>query len=313
MKNKKGVNMIKKEEIKEILNNNDLLSLIKLANDIYKKNRKKDFELCSIINAKSGACSEDCKFCAQSIHWKTEIEVYPLKKRDEILKEAEIARKNRAERFGIVTSGRGISDKDIEEIANTIYKMKKEIGIEPCASLGEITEKQLKILKDAGLTRYHHNIETSKNYYPNIVTTHKFEDRIKTIKLVKNSGMEICSGGIIGLGESMDDRIDMALTLDKLNVDGVPINILVPIKGTPLENQEPLSIEEIIRTIAIFRIILKDKIIKIAAGRESKLKDFQSLAFLAGANGMLIGGYLTIRGRSVEDDIFLTENLLQLL
>ncbi len=300
-----------KAEIKEFLKQ-DLLTIVKKGNEYYKKYSRKKFELCSIINAKSGKCSEDCKFCAQSAHWNTHIESYNLKKEDEILKEAEEAKKNNAERFGIVTSGRGLNGKEIDDIAEFIYDIKRKIGIEPCASLGELTEENLKKLKDAGLTRFHHNIETSENFYPNIVTTHKFEDRIKTIKLVQKLGMEICSGGIIGMGETMDDRIDMAFTLKELNVDAVPVNILVPIKGTPLENQKELAIEEIIKTIAMFRIVMKDKVIKIAAGRESRLKDFQSLGFLAGANGMLIGGYLTIRGREVSDDLELVNKLLQL-
>ncbi len=300
-----------KNEVKKLLEKN-LLDVIKTGNEHYKKYADKKFEMCSIINAKSGSCSEDCKFCAQSAHWNTDIESYSLKKEDEILKEAEAAKKNNAERFGIVTSGRGVNQKDIAYIAKTIFDIKSKIGIEPCASLGELSEKSLKTLKDAGLTRFHHNIETSENFYPNIVSTHKFSDRIKTIKRVQKTGMEICSGGIIGMGESMDDRIDMAFLLKELSVDAVPINILVPIKGTPLANQPELSIEEIIKTIAMFRIVMKDKVIKIAAGRESKLKDFQSLAFLAGANGMLIGGYLTIRGRNVEDDLQLADNLMKL-
>ena len=158
------------------------------------------------------------------------------------------------------------------------------------------------MLKEAGLSRYHHNIETSANFYPKIISTHTFEERIDTIRAAKETGLEVCSGGIIGMGEDWQDRIDMAFSLKELDVDSVPINLLVPIKGTPLESIETISCNDAIKAICIFRIILKDKIIKIAAGRETILKDFQGLGFIAGANGMLIGGYLTIKGAGIEQD-----------
>ncbi len=301
-----------KRWIKKILKK-DLLDIIKQAHQTYKKYVKEDFDLCSITNAKSGACSEDCRFCAQSMHHSANIEKYSLKSKEEIFKEAQNALRCGAKRFGIVTSGRGLKNEEVREIAEAISLIKKHMDIRPCASLGGLTEKQLKVLKQAGLNRYHHNIETSPSFYPSMVTTHSFEERIKTVKLAKDLGMEVCCGGIIGLGESMDDRIDMAFLLKGLDVDSVPLNILVPIKGTPLEGQKLPGISEIIKTIAVFRIILKDKTIKIAAGRESALKDFQGLAFLAGANGMLIGGYLTIRGRKIEDDLNMAEGLKGLM
>ncbi len=301
-----------KSQIKELLKK-DILDIIKLGSQIFKQYVTDGFDLCSITNAKSGACKEDCKFCAQSAHNRADIEQYPLRSLEDILKDAREAVKNKAKRFGIVTSGRSLTDKEIKKIAQAISNIKDELKKEPCASLGDLTQKQLEVLKKAGLKRYHHNIETSPSFYPRIVTTHSFEDRIRTVILVKKLGMEICCGGIIGLGESMDDRIDMAFKLKELDVDSVPLNILVPIKGTPMEDLGRLKVSEIIKTIAVFRIILKDKTIKIAAGRESMLKDFQALAFLAGANGMLINGYLTIKGRSVEDDLGMAEGLQDLL
>jgi biotin synthase len=171
-----------------------------------------------------------------------------------------------------------------------------------CASLGKLDRDDLRLLKNAGLSRYHHNIETSARYFSQIVTTHTFSERLETIKAAKCAGLEVCSGGIIGLGESWEDRIDMALTLKELEVTSVPINILVPIRGTPLQKISALACIDAIKTIAIFRIILKNQIIKLAAGRESLLGDFQAMAFLSGANGMLIGGYLTLAGRSPKDD-----------
>jgi biotin synthase len=259
-------------------------------------------ELCNILNAKSGSCSEDCKFCAQSGRHSTGIDNYPLKSKAEIIAAAVKAREMGAERFDIVTSGDRLTGEELDLIADCIREITLKLKIKMCASLGSMSEEDLILLKDSGLTRYHHNIETSERFFPNIVSTHSFQDRVKTIKAAKKAGLEVCSGGIIGMGEAMEDRLDMAFTLKQLGVDSVPINILVARPGTPLESLKPLSPEEAIRTIAIFRIILKDKIIKLAAGRESVLKDSQALAFMAGANGMLIGGYLTIRGRSIEED-----------
>ncbi len=214
-----------------------------------------------------------------------------------------------AQRFDIVTSGNRLNQDELRVITDTISDITDKIGIKMCASLGSLKEKELSLLKDAGLTRYHHNLETSRNYFNRVVSTHTFQDRINTIRLAKKVGLQVCSGGIIGMGETLDDRIQMALTLKELDVDSVPINILVPIKGTRFENKPLLSCSEAIRTIALFRIILREKIIKIAAGRESVLKDFQALAFLAGANGMLIGGYLTIKGREPEEDLQMVEEV----
>jgi biotin synthase len=207
-----------------------------------------------------------------------------------------------AHRFDIVTSGNVLTKDDLLTIAEAIAEITDGVGIDMCASLGKLDEDILRLLKRSGLSRYHHNIETSPNYFKKIVTTHTFQDRVDTIRAAKKVGLEVCSGGIIGMGESWDDRVEMALTLKELDVDSVPINVLVPVEGTALECLDAISSADAVRTIAIFRIILKDKIIKVAAGRESLLKDFQAMAFMSGANGMLIGGYLTIAGRSTEDD-----------
>ena len=276
--------------------------LIERANDVRKKHIGTKLDLCNILNARCGLCGEDCKFCAQSSRHNAEITTYPLKSKDEIIKAARTAKDIGAERFGIVTSGNKLSSKELKVIAEAISQIKEEVGITPCASLGALTKEQLKLLKDAGLSRYHHNIETSRRFYPQIVSTHTFDERINTINSAKEAGLQVCSGGIIGMGESWADRIDMAYTLRELDVDSVPVNVLIPIKGTPLESVKPISAQDVIRTICIFRIILEGKTIKIAAGRETTLKDSQIKAFAAGANGMLIGGYLTIKGASLEDD-----------
>lgn len=292
---------MEKKKIKKLLKL-PLAELIARADKLRKRFTGSRVELCNILNAKSGSCSEDCKFCAQSARHKTGSQTYPLKSKAQMLEAARRAKEIGAERFDIVTSGDKLSQGDFCEIVDAIGEITKKIKIKMCASLGSMGDKEFSLLKAAGLTRYHHNIETSPRFFPRIVSTHTFEDRLKTIKAAKRAGLEVCSGGIIGMGETMDDRIQMALILKRLKVDSVPLNILVPIAGTPLAERAVLSCEEAIRTIAIFRIILKDKIIKIAAGRESVLKDFQALGFMAGANGMLIGGYLTIKGRSVQED-----------
>jgi len=279
-----------------------LPELIALADKIRRDCVGDRIELCNIMNAKSGLCAQDCKFCAQSCRYKTGINTYPLKSIDEMLAAALRAKEIGAERFDIVTSGNTLSGDELKRIADAISLVKNRVGIKICASLGRLSEEDLLFLKSAGLGRYHHNLETSPRYFSAITTTHTFKDRLETIRAAKKAGLEVCSGGIVGLGESWDDRIDLAFTLRDLDVISVPINILVSIKGTPLDMTPRLAAIDAVKTIAIFRIILRDKTIKVAAGRESVLKDFQAMAFMAGANGMLIGGYLTIKGRSVDED-----------
>ncbi len=299
---------MEREDIKELLGL-PLPELILMADKVRREFLAPKVELCNIMNAKSGACSEDCKFCAQSGRHKTGAPAYSLKDKSEIIQAAKRAKEIGAERFDIVTSGDNLSKEELKIVCAAIAEITGRVGIKMCASLGALNDDDFRRLKQAGLSRYHHNIETSPGYFPNIVSTHTFQDRVNTIRAAKSTGLEVCSGGIIGMGETMEDRIEMALCLKELDVDSVPLNVLVPIKGTPFENVTPLSCEETIRTIAIFRIILQDKVIKIAAGRESILKDFQAMAFMAGANGMLIGGYLTIRGREVAEDRKLVEEV----
>lgn len=279
-----------------------LLELVSSADKVRRDSVGSKFELCNIINAKAGLCSEDCKFCAQSSRHSADVSIYPLKKKNQIVEAAQQAKKIGAEKFGIVTSGNRLKKSELDVIAQAISEIKGRVEIDICASLGALERDELAMLKEVGLSRYHHNIETSARFYSRIVSTHSFEERINTIKAAKEVGLEVCSGGIIGMGESWQDRIDMALTLKKLNVDSVPVNLLVAVKGTALESLEPVSCVDAVRTICIFRIILKDKTIKIAAGRETVLKDFQALGLMAGANGMLIGGYLTVKGRDVAED-----------
>ena len=298
-------------EITTTLLNEPLGSLAARANQVRKEHLGDTLDVCSILNARSGRCGEDCKFCAQSARHHTETPVYPLKDAGQIVAAADRAKAIGAKRFGIVTSGNRLTDEEADVIAEAIERIQQEVGIAVCGSLGALSLAQLQRLKAAGLSRYHHNIETSRRFYAEVVTTHDFQERVDTIAAAKEAGLEVCSGGIIGMGETWQDRIDMATTLSALKVDSVPINILIPIKGTALEAAERLSVEDIVRTICIFRILLPTQAIKIAAGRETALADDQLKAFQAGANGMLIGGYLTVKGAGLDTDRALMDQIRQ--
>ena len=266
-------------------------------------------DLCTICNAKSGMCGEDCRFCAQSARHVTDAPRHSLLSRAELLAAARRARASGSRRFGIVTSGRALSAEDIGRVARAAAAIRAEVGIEVCASLGSLGLEQLVLLRQAGVSRYHHNLETSRRFFPHIATTHSFSDRVRTIRNAARAGLSVCSGGIIGMGESRKDRAEMALELKALDVDSVPLNILMPIPGTPLAEHPPLSAGEVLKTVSIFRLVMPEKTIRLAAGRETFLKDFQGAAFMAGANGMLIGGYLTQRGRPVAEDRRLAEEI----
>lgn len=279
-----------------------LNQLIEAANDIRKHFCSNIFDICSIINAKSGKCSENCKFCAQSAHYKTNINEYPLLDKDEIVKNALYMAEKGVLRFSIVTSGKALTDKDVDILAETIKEIKSKSNISICASLGLLTDENFKKLKDAGLERVHNNLETSKNFFSSVCTTHTFDDKINALKAALKSDLSVCSGGIIGLGESMQDRIDLAFSLKELGIKSVPLNILSPVKGTPYENNKPLSEEEILRTTAVFRFILPDAFIRLAGGR-SCLSDKGKKAFLSGANAAITGDMLTTYGISVDTDM----------
>lgn len=301
-----GYKINKKEAL--FLYNQPLEKLCENANKIRVKFCSNIFDICTIINAKNGGCTEDCKFCAQSIHNNCKIDEYSLISEEEILKQAKINYNQGILRYSIVTSGRKLPDDEIDKMCKVIERIKKEVSISVCASLGLLNEDNLKKLKKAGLTRIHNNIETSKNNFPNICTTHTFEDKIKTIKLAKSLGLEVCSGGIIGLGENIEDRIDMAFTLRDLEIKSVPVNILNAIKGTPMENNKKLNQEEIVRIIAIYRFILPTSKIRLAGGR-NLLLDNGELCFKSGANATISGNMLTTVGISVEDDMKMIKGL----
>lgn len=291
--------------LSEIENDNiDVLDvLFKSADEIRENFCGNYFNLCTIVNAKSGRCSEDCKYCAQSIHYKTNAEVYPLISKEYALEEALKVQSEGAHRFSLVTSGRGLkgTEKEIDKLTEIYRYLRENTKINLCASHGICTKEALQKLYDAGVRVYHHNLEASKNFYGTICTTHTHQDRVDTVKNAKAVGLSVCSGGIFGLGESQKDRIDMAFELKELKVDSVPINILSPIPGTPLEHNKPLNPLEIIKTVAIYRFILPKVYIRYAGGRVN-LKDYIKVGFKAGVNSALTGNFLTTTGDTIQGD-----------
>lgn len=279
-----------------------LNQLLEAADEIRKHFCGNIFDVCSIINAKSGKCSENCKFCAQSAHYKTNIDEYQLLDKEVIIKNALYMAEKGVLRFSIVTSGKALTDRDVEILAETIKEIKSKSNISICASLGLLTDENFKKLKDAGLERVHNNLETARNFFPNVCTTHTFDDKINALKAALKSDLSVCSGGIIGLGECMQDRIDLAFSLAELGIKSVPLNILSPVKGTPYEHNKPLHEEEILKTISIFRFILPGAFIRLAGGR-SYLSDKGRKAFLSGANAAITGDMLTTCGISVDTDM----------
>ncbi|MCC8088709.1 MAG: biotin synthase BioB [Rikenellaceae bacterium] len=259
-------------------------------------------DLCTIVNARSGKCSEDCKWCSQSAHHSSDIDIYDLIERKIALDQAQINRNAGVKKFSLVTSGRTISDKNLNNLCEIYSTLDKRGSHELCASMGLLNKEQLQKLYDSGVRNYHCNIETAPSYFPNVCTTHTVEEKVKTIEWAKEVGMKICSGGIIGMGETMHQRIEMAVKLRELEVDSIPINILNPIKGTKLENAEPLTDEEILTTIALFRFINPHALIRFAGGR-TKMLHIQDAALRAGINGALVGDLLTTVGVGMEEDI----------
>ena len=288
----------------------DLYDLLYQAHKIREAQFGRKVDFCSIVNAKSGRCSEDCKFCSQSAHYQTSVPIYNLQSAEEILAGALDAQHNGAGKFGIVTSGVGIKDEEEwEKIYQTIGLLCRQTQLEIDASLGCLDLEHAIRLKEAGLYRYHHNLETSAEFFPRICTTHSYEQRLATLRAVKQAGLRLYSGALFGLGESWEDRLDLAFLLKEIGPDTVPLNFLYPAADTPLANVKPLPAQEILRIIAIFRLILPDKNIGVCGGRESNLRDLQSWMYYAGATGAMLGNYLTTTGRAPEEDRRLVEDL----
>lgn len=259
--------------------------------------------LCSIINAKSGRCPENCAFCAQSAHHCTDVPVYDLVDEESLVAGAKAAEQNGSVCYGIVTSGTTIKPgAELERICTALRRIRSETGIVPSCSLGIVDAATATALYAAGAGTYHHNLETARSFFPQICTTHDYEEDVATVRAVKQAGMAICSGGIFGMGESPAQRVEMALTLRELDVDSVPLNFLNPIEGTRLAGSNLITPQECLNTIAVYRLLLPTKKITICGGREKNLRDLQSWMFFAGASGTMIGNYLTTTGRSTKDD-----------
>lgn len=296
-------NKLSREDDISFLINGSLSELSNGADEIRKKFCGNHIDLCTIINGRSGRCSENCKYCAQSEHYCTNIEEYEFLNEDKIVSVCKSVESDGVHRFSVVTSGRSLSDKDFTSALKAYKNMQKECSnIELCASHGLLTEEQFRELKASGVFRYHANIETSRRFFPQICTTHTYDDKIACIKAAQRAGLSVCSGGIIGLGENWEDRIDMAFSLQELGIESIPINVLIPIKGTPLQNQKPLSEDDIIRTIVIFRYINPTAYIRLAGGR-ALMQDSGRHAFHSGANAAITGNMLTTSGNNIKQDL----------
>lgn len=259
-------------------------------------------EFCVIVNARSGACSENCRYCSQSAHNAAEAEVYPLMSRPALLQDAQALAASGANRYGIVTSGATVEGADFETVCQAIAEIGAQTPLSPCASLGRFGVAEMKRLHEAGLRRYHHNLETSQRFYPHICTTHDWQERVDTVRAAQEAGLEVCSGGLFGLGETWEDRIDLALTLRDLRVDCVPLNFLHAHPGTPLAQQPPLTADEALRIIAVYRHLLPKMPLRICGGRPKILGERQPEIFAAGANALMTGNYLTTSGNTPDTD-----------
>lgn len=266
------------------------------------------FDLCTIVNGKSGRCSENCRFCAQSAHHHTGAEEYPLMSQEELLAQARKNREQGVLRYSIVTSGKRLPDQEVDEMCRAIRRIREECGIAVCVSFGLLDETQYRKVKQAGASRVHNNLETSRRNFPNICTTHTFEDKVAAIRAAQAAGLSVCSGGIMGLGETVEDRIDMALTLRELGIKSVPVNMLNAIPGTPLEGSERLTVEDMKRIVAVYRFLLPDAAIRLAGGR-GLMEDKGEGCFRSGANAAISGDMLTTAGITVETDLAMLERL----
>lgn len=288
-----------------------LENLIEISEEITSKNFGNKVEFCSLISARTGKCSQNCKYCAQSSHYRTEIETHPLVSLEDVKKTAQEARNSGASRFAIVTSGKTPDESDFDVMLDMIGEINSVDGLKSCASIGILNRAQAYALKEAGLRRFHHNINTCRSYYPSVCTTHTYDERIETIELVKENNLELCSGVILGMGETRRQRVEMALELREINPDSVPLNFLYPIQGTPFESYlDKIDEEEILKTIAIFRIILPSVSLRYTGGRLIRLSEkAQRQGMIAGVDSVLIGNMLTTIGIDPKDDLKMVTEL----
>ncbi len=291
-----------------VIEGEDLYDLFYAANRLRREFRGSGVSFCSVINARSGRCPMDCAFCSQSGKHGTNVEEYPLVGKEKVLAAALDMRSLGANSFGIVTSGLRLSEEEFGRVVEMLSAMLEQ-GVTPCASLGMIDKSRADKLKSAGVHRYHHNLETAGSFYPSVCTTQKYERKLETIRVAKAAGLKVCSGGIFGLGESWEQRIELAITLRELDVDAVPLNFLTPVKGTPMGKRPLLPALEALKIVSIYKFLLPQVEIKICGGRELIMGDLQPLMYLAGADGAMIGNYLTTKGRPAEEDLEMVEKL----
>lgn len=294
---------VSKEEALKLIEVPDLDALCDAADRITKAFHSNTFDSCSIVNARSGMCGEDCKWCAQTTRHKTGCQTYNILDEEETLRAARLNESTGIRRFSLVTSGRSVSDRDLDNFIQIIKRLKNETDLHLCVSMGLLSEHQLSRLKDAGIERYHCNMETGERMWPMLVSTHSQADKRNTIEAARRLGMAICSGGIIGMGETVEDRIDFAIMLRDMGVDSVPMNILNPIKGTPLEGTPLISEEDIIRCAAVWRFILPQQVIRFAGGRGRLSKANMKRIFQGGINGAIMGDMLTTIGNTLREDL----------
>ncbi len=286
----------------------DMPAIMAGASMLREKYFDSTIHLCTICNGKSGKCSENCKFCSQSSFSNTEAPVYPVLSKEELKKGGLFAQDTPINRYSIVTTGRGLPHKDVEAVAEAMSEL-DDSKIKKCVSLGILEEEDLKILKDAGVNRYHHNLETSRSLFKEVCTTHTYDERIETIKAAKKQGMEICAGGIMGIGETDEQILEMAADIKALDVDSIPLNFLVAIKGTPYAEKHSLTPMKCLKIISFFRYYLPSKEIIICGGREKNLEELHPFIFYAGASGTMTGNYLTTDGRTMDDDLKMLNQL----
>ena len=296
------------EEAVELVKESSLDSLCQLANELRVESHGADFDMCSILNARSGRCSEDCKWCSQSKFYKTDIDTYPLVNAVEAIETAKYNESKGVRRFSLVTSGRAMSDKEIDKCCDIYSEIDKDCSIKLCASMGLLSREQLAKLQKSGVGRYHCNLETAPTYFADLCTTHTIADKLKTIHAAQDLGMAVCSGGIIGMGESMEQRVELAIVLRDNNILSIPINILNPIKGTPLEGTPALGDEEIIRTIAIFKILNPKAHIRLAGGR-AEFNHLMSQLLHSGVSASIVGDMLTTVGCDIDSDKLMFEEM----
>lgn len=290
------------------LYNQPLEKLCQKADELRRHFCSNGFDICTIINGKSGMCSENCRFCAQSAYNHTNAAEYPLLSAEEIVARAKLNHQQGVLRYSIVTSGKRLSDDEVDKMCEVVRKIREETGISVCISFGLLNEGQYRKLKKAGVARVHNNLETSRRNFPNICTTHTFDDKINAIRAAQAAGLSVCSGGIMGLGEAPEDRIDMALTLRELGIKSIPVNMLNPIPGTPMGQNKRLTLEDMRRIVAVYRFILPDASIRLAGGR-GLLEDKGKSCFISGANAAISGDMLTTAGITVDTDMMLLKEL----